>query len=105
MTDIDAAAEAYAEDRGKHIGGSHGRYLENAVRAAFKAGIAWRDANPSPEVRGLVEALEWYADTNEWFTTTDGAEAIQTRGKKFGSDVALAALNAFNALTRDGGER
>lgn len=37
----------------------------NAVKDAFKAGVAWRDANHSPKVLALVEALEIYATSHD----------------------------------------
>lgn len=49
------AAEAYLQAT-DHLCGDDEHFKE-----AFLAGVAWRDQNPSDAVKGLVEALEFYA--------------------------------------------
>lgn len=51
---IDEAAEEFGK-RSQKSG-----YERAESERGFKIGITWRDSNPSPAVKGLVEALDVY---------------------------------------------
>lgn len=56
---INEAAEAFGK-RSQKSG-----YERAESERGFKAGVAWRDSNPSDAVKGLVEALELDIDCGD----------------------------------------
>lgn len=60
------------------------------IERDFKAGVAWRDANPSSEVEALVRALEkiWESDVLPFYL----------------DELANNALKAYRARTKGEGE-
>lgn len=97
------------EDEKRIWEASHLYYREfehqNSLLHAFKAGIAWRDANPSPKVQSLLEALN-----GSTYTSIRETLALMAEGEGNNSEVyrqmskgALVKLDA--ALAQFRGEK
>lgn len=60
---------------------------------AFLDGVAWRDANPSPEVDIIVNVLKWYAQLGHDLYAP--SSITETMIKMDGGDKAREALRAY----------
>lgn len=83
---IEQAAEEYVYRNWNRING------HEAKTECFKVGVAWRDKNPSEEVKGLVEALEQIKNIDSHKHSRSAAERVS---------ICKSALQAFEGVLAD----